>query len=157
MTFSLFWNVAQYGLVLMYPSFGTTCGTIFKGKSTMRNIPEERRYQYELFTRHCHLKETHGNYLIKTNRAILCREVNAIYFESATKRMYTSCGDKTEFMNVRNWWYMYWPLSVRSANKLTNQNQWEAIPLQAWTDPEGSRRLRLPDFKTVGTWRWYGC
>jgi len=26
-----------------------------------------------------------------------------------------------------------------------------AIPLQAWTDPEGSRRLRLPDFKTFGT------
>jgi hypothetical protein len=24
----------------------------------------------------------------------------------------------------------------------------KAIPLQAWTDPEGSRRLRLPDFKT---------
>jgi len=27
----------------------------------------------------------------------------------------------------------------------------KAIPLQAWTDPEGSRRLRLPDFKTIGT------
>ena len=27
----------------------------------------------------------------------------------------------------------------------------KAIPLQAWTDPEGSRSLRLPDFKTVGT------
>jgi len=26
-----------------------------------------------------------------------------------------------------------------------------AIPVQAWTGPEGSRRLRLPDFKTVGT------
>jgi hypothetical protein len=26
-----------------------------------------------------------------------------------------------------------------------------AIPLQAWTGPEGSRRLRLPDFKTIGT------
>jgi hypothetical protein len=25
----------------------------------------------------------------------------------------------------------------------------KAIPLQAWTDPEGSRRLRLPDFKTI--------
>jgi len=25
------------------------------------------------------------------------------------------------------------------------------IPLQAWTGPEGSRRLRLPDFKTIGT------
>ena len=28
------------------------------------------------------------------------------------------------------------------------------IPLHARTAPEGSRRLRLPDFKTVGTWSW---
>jgi hypothetical protein len=27
----------------------------------------------------------------------------------------------------------------------------KAIPLQAWTGPEGSRRLRLPDFKKIGT------
>ena len=27
----------------------------------------------------------------------------------------------------------------------------KAIPLQAWTSPEGSRMLRLPDFKTLGT------
>jgi len=27
----------------------------------------------------------------------------------------------------------------------------QRIPLQAWTGPEGSRRLRLPDFKTIGT------
>jgi hypothetical protein len=26
----------------------------------------------------------------------------------------------------------------------------KAIPLQAWTGSEGSRRLRLPDFKTIG-------
>jgi hypothetical protein len=26
----------------------------------------------------------------------------------------------------------------------------KAIPLQAWRGPEGSRRLRVPDFKTVG-------
>jgi len=26
----------------------------------------------------------------------------------------------------------------------------KAIPLPAWTGPEGSRRLRLPDFKTIG-------
>ena len=25
----------------------------------------------------------------------------------------------------------------------------KATPLQAWTGPEGSRRLRLPDFKTI--------
>ena len=27
----------------------------------------------------------------------------------------------------------------------------KAIPLQGWTGPEGSRSLRLPDFKTIGT------
>jgi hypothetical protein len=27
----------------------------------------------------------------------------------------------------------------------------KAIPLQAFTGPEGSRRLRLPDFKKIGT------
>jgi hypothetical protein len=27
----------------------------------------------------------------------------------------------------------------------------KAIPLQVWTGPEGSRRLRFPYFKTVGT------
>ena len=32
-----------------------------------------------------------------------------------------------------------------------------AIPLQAWTGPEGSRSLRLPDLMTIGTWRWWGC
>jgi hypothetical protein len=30
----------------------------------------------------------------------------------------------------------------------------KTIPLQAWTGPKGSRRVRLPDFKTIGTWRW---
>jgi hypothetical protein len=33
----------------------------------------------------------------------------------------------------------------------------KAIPLQAWTGPEGSRKLRLPDFMTIGTCRWKGC
>jgi len=27
----------------------------------------------------------------------------------------------------------------------------KANPLRAWTGPEGSRRLRLPDFKIIGT------
>jgi len=30
----------------------------------------------------------------------------------------------------------------------------KAIPLQAWRGPECSRSLRLPDFKTISTWRW---
>jgi len=32
----------------------------------------------------------------------------------------------------------------------------KSIPSQAWTGPWVSRRLRLPYFKAVGTWRWYG-
>jgi len=28
------------------------------------------------------------------------------------------------------------------------------MPLRAWTDPEGSRSLRLPDFKIICTWIW---
>ena len=30
-----------------------------------------------------------------------------------------------------------------------SDNKGKAIPLQTWTGPEGSRRLRLPDFWTV--------
>ena len=27
----------------------------------------------------------------------------------------------------------------------------KATPVRTWTGPEGSRRLRLPDFETIGT------
>jgi hypothetical protein len=30
----------------------------------------------------------------------------------------------------------------------------KAIPLQVWTGPKFSRRLRIPDFKTIGTEKW---
>jgi hypothetical protein len=30
--------------------------------------------------------------------------------------------------------------------KVKGKKKGKAIPLQAWTGPEGSRRLRLPDF-----------
>jgi len=33
----------------------------------------------------------------------------------------------------------------------------KANPVQPWTGPDGYRRLRLLDFKTIETWRWYGC
>ena len=34
---------------------------------------------------------------------------------------------------------------------VTRKGKGKAIPLQAWTGPEGSRSVRLPDFKTIGT------
>ena len=37
------------------------------------------------------------------------------------------------------------------ADQSSTSSNGKAIPLQAWTGPEGSSRLRLPDFKTIGT------
>jgi hypothetical protein len=47
-------------------------------------------------------------------------------------------------------------LALTQSNKLIQSNKLtlykgKAIPLQALTGPDGSRRLRLQDFKTVGT------
>jgi len=39
----------------------------------------------------------------------------------------------------------------RTNRELEEMSKGKAIPLQAWTGPEGSRKLRLPDFKTIGT------
>jgi hypothetical protein len=56
-----------------------------------------------------------------------------------------------------------WRRKITDAFKKNCCSQWpvylksKAILLQAWTGPEGSRRLRLPDFKTICTWRWYVC
>jgi len=38
-----------------------------------------------------------------------------------------------------------------------SKGQGQAIPVHAWTDTEISRRFRVPDFKTPGTWRWKVC
>jgi len=35
--------------------------------------------------------------------------------------------------------------------KVKVKGKGKAIPLQAWTGPEDSTRLMLPDFKTIGT------
>ena len=43
----------------------------------------------------------------------------------------------------------------QAANKVnqslneTFQNKCKAVPLQAWSGPEGSRKLRFPDFMTT--------
>ena len=40
----------------------------------------------------------------------------------------------------------FWPVYPKPM-----QQRGKAITLQAWRGPPGSRRLRLPDFKTIGT------
>jgi hypothetical protein len=67
-----------------------------------------------------------------------------------TCQLYLNCGLQQKLMTPDVWYLS------ELAQKLTLLTcVWEvkgkAIPLQAWTVPEGSRWLRLPDFKTVGT------
>ena len=39
-------------------------------------------------------------------------------------------------------------ISMYIVNITTNIKEGKAVPLQAWSDPEGSRKLRFPDFMT---------
>ena len=43
------------------------------------------------------------------------------------------------------------PTHLKKLIAIIKKLKGKVIPLQAWTGPDGSRRLRLPDFKTVGT------
>jgi hypothetical protein len=45
----------------------------------------------------------------------------------------------------------------KNNNNKNNNNNNNNNNNKAWRDPEGSWKLKLPDFKTVGTWRWQGC
>jgi hypothetical protein len=47
--------------------------------------------------------------------------------------------------------YSYIKMQGVQNRKIITCKQGKAIPLQALTSPEGARRLRLPDFKTIGT------
>jgi len=66
----------------------------------------------------------------------LCKKVQRIHFRGRYRNYYVSKGLS------RHPSYSY---------KRVLYLQVKAIPLQAWTGPEGSRSLRLPNFKTVGT------
>jgi hypothetical protein len=48
-------------------------------------------------------------------------------------------------------YYLYIHKTRTSDKHIYNRSNGKAIPLQAWAGPEASRRLRLPDFKTIGT------
>jgi hypothetical protein len=43
-----------------------------------------------------------------------------------------------------------WCQKVKTNSKTFKYGIGKAIPLQVWTAPEGSRRIKLPDFKTIG-------
>jgi len=42
-------------------------------------------------------------------------------------------------------------LKIKDEKKKKGKGKGTAIPVQVWTGPEGSRKLRLPDSKTIST------
>jgi len=62
------------------------------------------------------------------------------------------------YMFCKNKYILQEKLNLSHLNYMVHlKGKCKAITLQVWTGPEGSRRLRLPDFKTISIWRWYGC
>ena len=43
---------------------------------------------------------------------------------------------------------------AQPASNTMGNGKSKAIPVQAWRGTEGSRRLRLPHFQAISTWRW---
>ena len=62
---------------------------------------------------------------------------------SACRRFKSRFGDWTILTKI----YRVLPQSLQA----TVEVKGNAIPVQTWTGPEGSRRFRLPDFKTIST------
>ena len=63
------------------------------------------------------------------------------------RRVYTN-QHRTRCITVT---HFYCPLQFYLIMKPKVKGKKKAIPLQAWTDPEGSKGLGLSDFKTIGT------
>ena len=64
---------------------------------------------------------------------------------------YIPCARRPTLTDMQKLWKI-----IHSVQR-KGRNNGKAIPLQSWAGPEGSRRLRLPDFKTIGTYRRQGC
>jgi hypothetical protein len=56
----------------------------------------------------------------------------------------------THPINANHNYALFYNIVTRTQSKI-DKGKGIGISLQAWTSPEGFRRLRLPDFKTIGT------
>jgi len=72
------------------------------------------------------------------------RNVFGLYRDSKLVTSSTKCSQYTE-------WEILAPsiLGFKGNEDWSNKVKGKAVPLQAWTDPEGSRKLRIPDFVTA--------
>jgi hypothetical protein len=77
---------------------------------------------------------------------VLRRRVTARALERSKKFQKAPKG----YLKTVNYYYCYYYYYITTCEGIS-KGKGKAIPLQAWTGPVGSRRLRLPDFKTIAT------
>ena len=83
------------------------------------------------------------------------RRFEGAYFLLQAEEICNFCNLKKE-MNAQNLHQTHYgtlktPKTVDFVFLIFGKGKGKAIPLQPWTGPEGSRRLRHPDFKTIDT------
>jgi hypothetical protein len=84
-----------------------------------------------------HASRAHGNFLIGQN--ILACTPNQFYFCNTLDR-YSHL-----YITKRKICFLCFCV----CDTLSSSVKGKAVPLQAWRDPEGSRKLRFPDFMTT--------
>jgi hypothetical protein len=52
-------------------------------------------------------------------------------------------------MTVIKNWHLRVPLATHRRRQWDSKGKDKAVPLQAWSGPQGSRKLRFPDFMTT--------
>jgi len=79
----------------------------------------------------------------KANKECLSRSV--------ANYRYLFSGETSPLCSINNRIYIIVQSNTNVYSVITIKGKGKAIPLQAWRDPEVSRRLRLPELKTMGT------
>jgi len=106
---------------------------------TLHNIPEERRSEIAYWS--ADNEDTENLNKAPHMQRLQCLGKNF-------KQILIICSPA-----IRPVWALKEVISKTCCNvwQVIPNDKGKAVPLQAWTGPEGSRRLRLPDFKTIGT------
>jgi hypothetical protein len=129
--------------LLTYHSFSLTWNTLTTGHANLR-------FFFLVFALQ----------LWNTDDANSCFNTRLVFTHLITQYMESLKNGPTGRIFKKKW--LYFVLNIDEKNTGRQSVNFsamckQAIPLQAMTGPEGSRRLRLPDFKTIDTWRWQSC
>jgi hypothetical protein len=122
--------------------------------------PEKITYKPDRFGASCDTKGraktsecqcTCGGIGISTSLQIHEETICVVQDSKNTTRNTESAWSRRQHLQTALRYTAHLSLNKTLRRDITIQKKVKAIPLQAWTSPQGSRRLKLPDFKTIGT------